>query len=81
MIALTRLGWGKNNPVYRQLFTSRFIPGANEEQLHWFNELCLRTTTPEIAARLLELRGQIEVVHLLPQMMSIESQASAGIRV
>ena len=68
MIALTRLGWGKNNPVYRQLFTSRFIPGADEQQLSWFNELCLRTTTPEIAARLLELRGQIDVTELLPRI-------------
>jgi pimeloyl-ACP methyl ester carboxylesterase/DNA-binding CsgD family transcriptional regulator len=67
-IELGRLGWGKNNPVYRQLFTSRFIPDANEQQLSWFNELCLRTTTPEIAARLIELRGQIDVTQLLPKI-------------
>jgi pimeloyl-ACP methyl ester carboxylesterase/DNA-binding CsgD family transcriptional regulator len=68
MIALTRLGWGKNNPVYRQLFTSRFIPDADERQISWFNELCLRSTTPEIAARLLELRGEIDVTQLLPRI-------------
>jgi pimeloyl-ACP methyl ester carboxylesterase len=68
MLELTRLGWGKNDPAYRQLLASRFIPGADEEQLRWFNELCLRTTTPEIAARLIELRGQTEVTHLLPRI-------------
>jgi pimeloyl-ACP methyl ester carboxylesterase/DNA-binding CsgD family transcriptional regulator len=68
MIELTRFGWGKNNPVYRQLFTSRFIPGANEQQLSWFNELCLRSTTPEIAVRLFELRGRIDVAQLLPRI-------------
>ena len=39
-IALTRSGWGQNNPVYRQLFTSRFVPGASDEQIRWFNDLC-----------------------------------------
>jgi pimeloyl-ACP methyl ester carboxylesterase/DNA-binding CsgD family transcriptional regulator len=66
MIALTRLGWGQNNPVYRQLFTSRFIPGATTEQSDWFNELCRRTTRPEIAARIMESRLRVDVVDLLP---------------
>jgi pimeloyl-ACP methyl ester carboxylesterase/DNA-binding CsgD family transcriptional regulator len=68
MIALTRLGWGQNNPVYRQLFTSRFIPGATEEQIRWFNDLCRRTTRPEIAARIMESRLHVNVVDLLPRV-------------
>ena len=68
IIALTRVGWGQNNPVYRQLFTSRFIPGASDEQLQWFNELCRRTTTPEMAARIMEFRMNIDVVDLLPRV-------------
>jgi DNA-binding CsgD family transcriptional regulator len=48
------------------VFTSRFIPGGTDEQLGWFNELCLKTTSPENAARLLESRAQIDVVDLLP---------------
>jgi pimeloyl-ACP methyl ester carboxylesterase/DNA-binding CsgD family transcriptional regulator len=68
IIALTRLGWGQNNPVYRQLFTSRFIPGASDEQLHWFNELCRRTTTPEMAARIMEFRMCTDVTELLPRV-------------
>jgi pimeloyl-ACP methyl ester carboxylesterase/DNA-binding CsgD family transcriptional regulator len=68
IIALTRLGWGQDNPVYRQLFTSRFIPGATEEQMRWFNELCRRTTTPAMAARLMESRMHVDVVDLLPRV-------------
>jgi len=65
LIDLTRLGWGKDNPVFRQVFTSRFIPGATDEQVGWFNDLCRKTTSPEIAARLLETRATIDVVDLL----------------
>jgi pimeloyl-ACP methyl ester carboxylesterase/DNA-binding CsgD family transcriptional regulator len=59
-IALTRTGWGQNNPVYRQLFTSRFIPGANDEQIRWFNDLCRTTATAEMAARIMEFRLHVD---------------------
>lgn len=53
IVDLARLGWGKENPAFRQLFTAQFVPGATAEQMSWFNDLCQRTTTPEIATRLL----------------------------
>jgi pimeloyl-ACP methyl ester carboxylesterase/DNA-binding CsgD family transcriptional regulator len=65
---LVRLGWGKDNPAFRQVFTSRFIPGATEEQVHWFNELCLKTASAENAAKLLETRAKIDVTDLLSQV-------------
>ena len=68
IIELARLGWGTNNPAFRQVFTSRFIPDATDEQIGWFNELCLKTTSPENAARLLEVRAHVDVVDLLPQV-------------
>jgi len=67
-IALTRSGWGQNNPVYRQLFTSRFVPGATDEQIRWFNDLCKITATAEMAARILEFRLHIDITELLPQL-------------
>jgi pimeloyl-ACP methyl ester carboxylesterase/DNA-binding CsgD family transcriptional regulator len=70
LIDLTRLGWGKDNPAFRQIFTSRFIPGATDEQIGWFNDLCRKTTSPEIAARLLETRATIDVVDLLGQVQA-----------
>ena len=66
--ALMRAGWGRNNPVFRQLFTSRFIPEATDEQLTWFNELCLKTATGENAAALFASRSQIDYVDLLPEL-------------
>ena len=65
MYELARVAWGSDNPTFRQVFTSRFIPGGSPEQLQWFNDLCLKTTTGEIAARLLEARGGLNVEGLL----------------
>ena len=70
LIEMTRLGWGKDNPAFRQIFTSRFIPGATDEQVGWFNELCRKTTSPEIAAQLLETRATINVVELLGKVQA-----------
>jgi pimeloyl-ACP methyl ester carboxylesterase/DNA-binding CsgD family transcriptional regulator len=65
---LVRTGWGHDNPVFRQLFTSRFAPHARPEQLEWFNELCRRTTSPDMAARLLIARGELDVRDVLPEV-------------
>ena len=65
IIELARLGWGQDNPVFRQLFTGLFIPGGTQEQFGWFNELCRRTTTPEIAMQLLKARSEVDVRDLL----------------
>jgi pimeloyl-ACP methyl ester carboxylesterase/DNA-binding CsgD family transcriptional regulator len=68
IVDLARLGWGKDNPAFRQIFTSRFIPGATDEQVGWFNDLCRKTTSPEIAAGLMEARAMIDVTELLREV-------------
>jgi len=68
MVDITRVGWGKDNPSFRQVFTSRFIPGGSDEQLRWFNDLCLKTTTGDIAARLFESRAVIDITDLLARV-------------
>ena len=70
MIDLVRLEWGSDNPTFRQVFTSRFIPGGTDEQLGWFNELCRKTLTPDIAAHLLESRGTLDVTSLLGEVQT-----------
>jgi pimeloyl-ACP methyl ester carboxylesterase/DNA-binding CsgD family transcriptional regulator len=65
IVELIRLGWGKENPVFRKVFTSRFLPGASEEQIGWYSELCRRTSTGDMAARLLEARSTVDVTDLL----------------
>ena len=61
MVDLARAAWGKDNPTFRQVFTSRFIPGGTPEQLNWFNDLCLKTTTGEVVASLLEARARVDI--------------------
>ncbi|MGR4876696.1 alpha/beta fold hydrolase [Pseudoxanthomonas sp. LARHCG66] len=68
IIDIARVGWADQNPVFRQVFTSRFIPDATEAQVHWFNELVRTTTTAEAAAALLEARARINVTALLDQV-------------
>ncbi|MEM7169055.1 MAG: alpha/beta fold hydrolase [Pseudomonadota bacterium] len=65
MSTLIRAGWGQDNPAFRQLFTSRFMPGASMEQMAWFNELQRRTVSPEVAYQLHEIFGDIDVSHRL----------------
>ena len=68
IIDIARVGWTDQNPVFRQVFTSRFIPEATEAQVHWFNELARITTTAEAAGTLLEARAHINVTALLGQV-------------
>jgi pimeloyl-ACP methyl ester carboxylesterase len=68
MTTLTRLGWGADNSTFRQMFTGLFVPGATREQQDMFNELQRRTTSPECAARYLDVTGDIDVTHLLARV-------------
>jgi DNA-binding winged helix-turn-helix (wHTH) protein/pimeloyl-ACP methyl ester carboxylesterase len=61
MVDLMRVAWGKDNSTFRQVFTSRFIPGGSVEQLRWFNDLCLKTASGDIAATLQEGRAGVDV--------------------
>jgi class 3 adenylate cyclase/pimeloyl-ACP methyl ester carboxylesterase len=68
MLTLMRVGWGKENPAFRQLFTSLFMPGATKEQADWFNELQRITVSGEMATRIYETTGEIDVTALLPRV-------------
>lgn len=68
ILTLMRQGWGQENPAYRQIFTSRFIPDATAEQAHWFNELQRITTTPENAVRIRRALDEIDVSGALPHV-------------
>jgi pimeloyl-ACP methyl ester carboxylesterase/DNA-binding CsgD family transcriptional regulator len=58
---LVEVGWGSENPVYRQMFTSIFIPDASAEQAAWFNEQERTCTTPDLAAKIIASYGPIDV--------------------
>jgi class 3 adenylate cyclase/pimeloyl-ACP methyl ester carboxylesterase len=67
-LTLMRVGWGQENPAFRQIFTSQFMPGATKEQADWFNELQRITVSPDVAARMREVNGASDVTALLPQL-------------
>lgn len=68
MARLAELGWGQENPAFRQFFTTQFIPGGTADQHRWFNELERVSTSPRNAARFMRVFNEIDVVELLPQV-------------
>ncbi|HTQ73186.1 MAG TPA: alpha/beta fold hydrolase [Burkholderiales bacterium] len=68
MIKLAELGWGKENPAWRQFFTTQFIPGGTPEQHDWFNELERVSTSPAVAARFLRVLNEIDVSEVAPKV-------------
>ena len=68
MISLIRQGWGRENPAFRQFFSSLFVPDGSHEQWQWFNDLQRITTSPENAARIMQATGDVDITHLLPQV-------------
>jgi pimeloyl-ACP methyl ester carboxylesterase/DNA-binding CsgD family transcriptional regulator len=65
---LIRLGWGRDNPAFRQLFTSLFIPEGTLEQLNAFNELQKVSTSPDNAARFVHEFNLTDVCELATQV-------------
>ena len=68
MLTLMRVGCGKENPAFRQLFTSRFIPGGTKEQADWFDELQRITVSGEMAARIFTATGNTDISTLLAEI-------------
>lgn len=66
---LMRLGWGTDDATFRQFFTAQFMPGGSRELWDAFNDLQFTTTSPENAAHVLEVNGQVDVVDIAPQVM------------
>lgn len=65
---LMRHGWGQENPAFRQIFTTRFIPNGTSEQMRWFNDLQRITASPDNAARIRRSTDNIDITELLPQI-------------
>lgn len=68
ILELARVAWNSDNPSFRQVFTSRFIPGGSAEQLEWYNELCRRVVSGEVAAALMAARAGINVADRLGEI-------------
>ena len=63
-VEIVRLGWGRPDPTYRQIFVARFLPEATQEQWRSFDELQRRSTSSENAWRFVDEFGNIDVTNL-----------------
>jgi pimeloyl-ACP methyl ester carboxylesterase/DNA-binding CsgD family transcriptional regulator len=61
MLKAAKIGWGRDNPAFRQLFTSLFMPEGTAEQVRWFNELERVSTSADNAVRFLDAFYEIDV--------------------
>lgn len=65
MHRLITLGWGKDEPAFRQMFTGRFMPEASPEQIRWMDELQRVSCSPENAVKFdsefesIDVRGEL----------------------
>ena len=67
-ITMIRHGWGQDNPRFRQLFTSAFMPDATPDEMKWFNELQRVSVSAETAARIRDANESVDITSLLPEI-------------
>ena len=60
-LELARVGWGRDDPAFRQVFAAQFRPDGTRADWAAFDQLQRRTTSPENAVRFLEQFGRIDV--------------------
>ncbi len=64
MINVIRVGWGKDNPAFRQLFSTQLLPEGNLLQMQQLNELARVSASAETAALMERSFYQIDVTGL-----------------
>jgi pimeloyl-ACP methyl ester carboxylesterase len=63
-----REGWGRDNPAFRQIFTSLGFPDATATQMHELNELQRVSASGEAAARIMDMQVHIDVTEDLARI-------------
>jgi pimeloyl-ACP methyl ester carboxylesterase/DNA-binding CsgD family transcriptional regulator len=77
------LGWGRENPAFRQIFTSQFMPDASREQMDDWDAMQRVSTSAECAAAIVRATSELDVTALLPQVtvptLVVHSEADARV--
>ena len=60
-IKLIELGWGRDDPSFRQVFTTQFMPDAPIEAIRGFNDFMPLTSSAKTAAAIFANNGYIDV--------------------
>jgi pimeloyl-ACP methyl ester carboxylesterase len=68
LITLIEKGWGSDNPAFRQMLTSIFLPNATDKEVSYFNELQKVSTNATNAARFRRVFDDFDVTGLLDQV-------------
>jgi pimeloyl-ACP methyl ester carboxylesterase/DNA-binding CsgD family transcriptional regulator len=68
LIDLMRVGWGRENPAFRQVFATQFFPEATTEELRALEQQMRISASPENAARLESEMHQTDIRHLAPHI-------------
>jgi pimeloyl-ACP methyl ester carboxylesterase/DNA-binding CsgD family transcriptional regulator len=68
MISLMRVGWGRENPAFRQVFAMQLFPQAPAEQIHALEAQMRISVSPENAVRLESEMHRIDVRQLATQI-------------
>ncbi len=59
--SMIRIGWAREDPEFRRVFTRRFIPDATEEQMRWFDDLQRMSTSPANAVASRIARQEVDI--------------------
>jgi DNA-binding NarL/FixJ family response regulator len=62
------LGWGRENPAFRQIFTSQFMANATADELAAWDEMQRLSCSAETAVRIVQTTHRIDVSDLLPRV-------------
>lgn len=68
--SMIRVGWAKEDPLFRRVFTRIFIPDASEEQMRWFDALQRMATSPENAVASRLGRQAVDITDELPRIIA-----------
>lgn len=68
MLTLIRSGWGRDNPAFRQLWTTMFRPDVDAVEAAWLNELQRIASSPENAALMIAEFPNIRIIDMLPKV-------------
>jgi pimeloyl-ACP methyl ester carboxylesterase/DNA-binding CsgD family transcriptional regulator len=66
--AVMRAGWAEPNPAFRRLFTMMFVPEASPAEMAWYDDLQLRSASPDTAVNLYLALGETDATELLPHV-------------
>ena len=68
MISLMRVGWGRDNPAFRQVFAMQLFPDATAEHIRALEEQMRRSVSPKNAVRLESEMHHIDIRDLATQI-------------